>query len=121
MPRLLTTSRRMVDCHFDAVVRYLRTLIRATGWIEANHIEARRLVAGECGVGQDEIETYLEADYLDKFLPQLSDQLVETLTVMKSFLYERGFITRDFALEDWIDSRALLEAYHLEGREWSTA
>ncbi len=27
-PRLLTTSRHLVDRHFDAVVRYLRTLIR---------------------------------------------------------------------------------------------
>ena len=121
MPRLLTTSRHLVEDHFDAVVRYLRTLIRATGWIEANHIEARRVVAGECRVGQDQIETYLEAQYLDKFLPRLSDQLIETLAVMKSFLYERGFIDRDFALEDWIDPRALIEAYRLEGLEWPRA
>ena len=50
---------------------------------------------------------------MDKFLPRLSDQLIETLAVMKSFLYERGFIDRDFALEDWIDPRALIEAYRL--------
>ena len=117
MPRLLTTSRHLVEHHFPAVVHYLRTLIRATRWIKANNIEARRLIACECGVGQDEIEIYLEADYVDKFWPQLSHELVETLATMKSFLYERRFITRDFALKDWIDSRALTEAYHLEGLE----
>ena len=116
-PRLLTTSRHLVDCHFAAVVRYLRTLIRAAHWVEANNAEARRLIACECSVERDEIETYLESDYADKFLPHLSDELVETLAVMKSFLYERRFIIQDFALEDWIDSRPLAEAYRLEGFE----
>ena len=116
-PRLLTTSRHLVDRHFAAVVRYLRTLIRAAQWVEANNAEARRLIACECSVGRDEIETYLESDYAEKFLPRLSDELVETLAVMKSFLFERRFIVQDFALEAWIDSRPLAEAYRLEGLE----
>ena len=116
-PRLLTTSRHLVDRHFGAVVRYVRTLIRASSWIQANNVEARRLIARECSVGQGEIETYLESDYAEKFLPRLSDELVEALTVMKSFLHERRFITRDFALKDWIDPRPLVEAYRLEGVE----
>ena len=114
-PRLLTTSRHLVDGHFGAVVRYVRTLIRAAHWVEANNIEARRLIARECSVGQDEMEACLEADYAGKFLPSLSDELIDALAVMKSFLYERRFIARDFALEDWIDSRPLTEAYRLEG------
>ena len=48
-------------------------------------------------------------------MPRLSDELVEALAVMKSFLYERRFIARDFDLEDWIDSGPLGEAYRLEG------
>ena len=116
-PRLLTTSRHLVDHHFAAVVRYVRTLIRAARWVEANDVEARRLIARECSVGQDEMETCLESDYAGKFLPKLSDDLVEALAVMKSFLYERRFIDRDFALEEWIDSRPLVEAYRLEGLE----
>ena len=42
---------------------------------------------------------------------------MEALAVMKSFLYERRFIARDFGLEDWIDPRPLVEAYRLEGLE----
>ena len=116
-PRLLTTSRHLVDRHFAAVVRYLRTLIRAAHWAEANPIEARRLIARECSVGQDEMETCLESGYSEKFLPSLNADLVEALAVMKSFLYERRVIIRDIALEDWIDSRPLAEAYRLEGLE----
>ena len=114
---MLTTSRHLVDHHFAAVVRYVRTLIRAARWVGANDIEARRLIARECSVGQDEMETCLESDYAGKFLPGLSDDLVEALAVMKSFLYERRFIDRDFALDEWIDSRPLVEAYRLEGLE----
>ena len=98
-------------------MRYVRTLIRAARWTETNTIEARRLIARECGVGQDEIETCLETDYAGKLLPRVGDELVAALAVMKSFLHERGFIARDFELEYWIDSRPLVEAYRLEGLE----
>ena len=114
-PRLLTTSRQLIDDHFPAVVRYLRTLIRAARWVESNRTEAVRLVARECSVGREEMETCLEPDYADKFLPCLTDELRQALAVMKTFLHARGFIARDFALEDWIDSRPLAEAYRLEG------
>ena len=36
---------------------------------------------------------------------------------MKSFLHERRFIARDFDLDDWIDTRPLVDAYRLEGLE----
>jgi len=116
-PRLLTTSRHLVDRHFAAVVSYVRTLIRAARGAVTNTVDARRLIARECSVGQDGMEACLETNYSEKFRPRLSDELVEALAVMKSFLYERRFIARDFELEDWIDSRPLNEAYRLEGIE----
>ena len=116
-PRLLTTSRHLVERHFDTVVRYVRTLLRAARWTETNLVEARRLIARECSVGQDEIETCLESDYAAKLLPRVNEELLEALAVMKSFLYERRFIARDFDLEDWIDPRPLGEACRREGLE----
>ena len=116
-PRLLTTSRRLVDGHFPAVVRYLRTLIRAARWVASNKTEATALIARECSVGRDEMEACLESDYAERFLPRVSDELMEALAVMKSFLHERRFIMRDFVLADWIDARPLAEAYRLEGLE----
>ena len=56
-PRLLTTSRHLVEEHFDAVVCYLRTLIRASNWVQANPAEARALIARECSIDDNEIET----------------------------------------------------------------
>ena len=114
-PRLLTTSRHVVEKHFDAVVCYARTAIRAANWVQANPSEARDLIARECSIDADEIETYLEPDYRDKFLPRLDEDLVEALEIVKSFLHEHRFIDRNFPLEEWIEPRPLAQAYQLEG------
>ena len=114
-PRLLTTSRHVVENHFDAVVCYLRTAIRAANWVQDNPVEARDLIARECSIDADKIETYLEPDYRDKFLPQLDGDLVEALEVVKSFLHEHRFIDQDFPVEDWIEPGPLTQAYQLEG------
>jgi ABC-type nitrate/sulfonate/bicarbonate transport system substrate-binding protein len=114
-PRLLTTSRHLVDNHFDAAVRYVRALLRATAWVQDNPLEARALIARECSIDDKNIETYLEPNYREKFLPHLDGPMIEAVGVVKSFLLENGFITRDFSVEDWIDPRPLTEARRLEG------
>ena len=114
MPRLLTTSRHLVENHFDAVVTYVRTLIRAAGWVQANPAEARSLIARECSIESSEIEAYLESDYQEKFLPRLGADMIEALEVMKAFLCEHRFIDRDFPLDGWIDPRPLKQAYSIE-------
>jgi ABC-type nitrate/sulfonate/bicarbonate transport system substrate-binding protein len=73
------------------------------------------LIARECSIDANKIETYLEPDYRDKFLPQLDGDLVEAIEVVKSFLHEHQFIDRDFLLEDWIKPGPLTQAYQLEG------
>jgi len=114
-PRLLTTSRHVVEEHFDAVVCYLRTAIRAANWARANPVEARDLIARECSIDANEIESYLEPDYHDKFLPRLDADLVDAIAVVKSFLHEYRFIDQDFPLEEWIEPGPLAQAYRLEG------
>ena len=114
-PRVLTTSRHAVEEHFDAVVRYTQTAVRAAHWVQDNPKDARRLIARECSIEADKIETYLEPDYRAKFLPRLDDELVDAVGIVKTFLHEHEFIDRDFDLEDWIDPRPLAEAYAREG------
>ena len=115
-PRLLTTSRQLVDDHFPAVVRYLRTLIRAARWVESNRTEAVRLVARECSVGRDAMETCLEPDYADKF-PALPDRRVEASACRHEDVPACAGVHRSGTSpwRDWIDSRPLAEAYRLEG------
>ena len=114
-PRIITTSRYAVEEHFDAVVRYTQTAIRAANWVQDNPAEARSLIARECSIDADDIETYLEPDYRDKFLPRLDEGLVDAVEFVKAFLHEHGFIDQDFALDEWIDPRPLQQAYEREG------
>lgn len=114
-PRVLTTSRHAVEEHFDAVVSYTQTAIRAANWVQDNPTEARTLIARECSIDADDIETYLEPNYRDKFLPRLDNELVGAIEIVKTFLHEHDFIDQDFPLDEWIDPRPLARAYELEG------
>jgi hypothetical protein len=83
--------------------------------VSKNGIGSRHLIARECSVDPSHIETYLENNYAEKLLPRLNDKLIETLAVMKSFLYERRFIESAFELAEWIGPQPLAAAYRLEG------
>ena len=113
-PRLLTTSREMVEIHPEAVVRYLQTLIRAARWA-CNHPQgARELIARECGVATHAIERCLEESYAAKLAPAMSDELLETVEIQKTFLLEHGFVEHDFPISEWIAPEPLAEARRRE-------
>ena len=114
-PRLLTTSREVIDTHPEAVVRYLQTLIRAARWALGHPQETRELVARECGVSSRVIEQYLEDAYATKLAPGMSDELMETVEIQKAFLIRHGFIENDFSIGDWIAAEPLAEAERREG------
>ena len=116
-PRLLTTSRALVEEHPEAVIRYVQTLIRAARWARDNQDEAGGLIARECSVQTQEVPRYLETDYAEKLLPAMTDDLLETVTVVKAALYERAFIGSNFALDEWIAPEPLVEANQRESLE----
>ena len=55
--------------------------------MQDNPAEARSLIARECSIDADDIETYLEPDYRDKFLPRLDEGLVDAVEFVKAFLH----------------------------------
>ena len=113
-PRLLTTSRALLDQHPEAVLRYLRTVVRAARWALAEPGAARRLIARECAVAENQIETYLQPGYLEKLLPAFEPELVEAAQIMQAFLLKHGFIEHDFDLEAWSEPDVLRQAYDCE-------
>ena len=115
MPRLLTTSREMIEAHSEAVVRYLQTLIRAARWALGHPHETRELIGRECGVSPHTIAHYLEDAYATKLEPEMSDELLQTVKVLKAFLLQQGFIEHDFSLRDWTAPELLAEALRREG------
>ena len=109
-PRLLTTSREMIERHPEAVVRYLQTLIRAARWALGHPRETRALVARECGVPSHAMDDCLEDAWVSKLEPVLSEDLMEPVHILKAFLLQHGFIEQDFPLRDWVVPEPLAEA-----------
>lgn len=114
-PRLLTVSESLVHDHPEAVVRYVQTLVRAARWGQGHPAEAAQAIAAEAGVAAEDIDFCFEFQYLSKLMPALDGHLLETLAVMKSFLLQRGYINRDFSVDEWLAPRPLAEALAREG------
>ncbi len=114
-PRLLTVSASLVRDHPEAVVRYVQTLVRAARWGEEHPGEAAQAIAAEAGIAAEDIGACFEPRYPAKLMPSLDADLLNALAVMKSFLLQRGYVGRDFAVDEWLAPEPLAEARAREG------
>lgn len=109
-PRLLTVSESLLLDHPEAVVRYLQTLVRAARWGQEHPREAAHAISAEAGIAVQDIAVCFEPRYPVKLMPALDANLLEALAVMKSFLLERGYINRDFSVDEWLACGPLVDA-----------
>jgi sulfonate transport system substrate-binding protein len=114
-PRLLTVSSRLLDDHREAVIRYVQTLIRTALWARTHKDEAAEAIAAEAGIRKEDIRPSFGNDFSLKLLPEINDELIAALEVMKGFLHARGYIPRNFSVGEWLDPAPLAEAYLREG------
>ena len=117
-PRILSVSNSLVREHPELVVRYARTLLQAAKWAQQCPEQATECMARETGVSESDIHTYYTANLHAKLAPSLSPTMLETVEVMKNFLYENGFIEHNFELRDWMAADLLREAYAAEQMTW---
>ena len=120
-PRLLTASESLIRNHPQAVVLYVRTLVRAAHWAMANRDGAARAIAAETGIAAQDIFRCFEPSFPEKLMPTLNEDARNAGEIMKSFLLERGYISEDFDLEDWIEPNMLAEALEREQEEADVA
>ncbi|MBF6569710.1 MAG: ABC transporter substrate-binding protein [Candidatus Binataceae bacterium] len=113
-PRLLTVSESLVEQHPEAVTRYVQTLVRTAIWARTHEAEAAQAVAAEAGIEPADIRTCF-SNFTAKLLPELNDDFLAALEVMKDFLHRRGYIARNFDVADWLAPAPLAEAYAREG------
>jgi ABC-type nitrate/sulfonate/bicarbonate transport system substrate-binding protein len=114
-PRLLTGSGNLLREAPEAVTRYVQTLVRAAKWAQSHESEAAKLVAQESGFDTGDIATSFEPHSPRKLMLGTSDWLIEMVDVMKSFLFEHGYISRNFDTREWLDPSPLAEACAREG------
>lgn len=116
-PRLITAGARLVADHPEAAIRYLQGILRAARWALRHPEETGNIVAIDCGIGPADLERYFQPDYATRLMPAASPELLATLEVMKSFLFEKGYLARDFSVEQWLNADLLKEAQTREGSE----
>jgi sulfonate transport system substrate-binding protein len=117
MPRLLTTSNAFLNDHPEAVVAYIRTLIRASRWADENPAEAATCVAAECAVRPDSIGTYVGPEFHNRYLPRVTPAMLRSTQFMVNFLHDNQLTSRRFDVEAWVEAGPLAQALALEGVE----
>jgi ABC-type nitrate/sulfonate/bicarbonate transport system substrate-binding protein len=114
-PRLLTGSANLLREDPEAVTKYVQTLVRSAKWAVSHEDQAAELIAREAGFDKQDIGKSFEPHCPTKLMLGTSDWLISMVDVMKSFLFERGYIPRNFDTREWLDPRPLAEACAREG------
>ena len=107
-PRTLCVSREFALENRDIVVAYLRAVLRAGAWINANPDAAapfylRSTVYRDVASVARALRSY---DLVHSLRPQLR----AGLAMKKQFMLDHGYMTKDFAIDDWADESFLEEA-----------
>ena len=117
-PRILTVSNSLVRNQPEQVVAYARTLLQAARWAEQNHAEADVVMAAETAVSVADIHRYYTRDLYYKLVPELSARMIGAVEVLKTFLFEHGYIEQDFSIQEWMAEELLRQAYAEEILPW---
>lgn len=104
-PRILTVDERLAEDRPDLVTRLLSTLIRAGQWAEAHPEDARRFVARETGSPEEAVAAANGPDLHRHLGIGLDPDLIAAIGHYKDFLFRKGFLAHDFAVDDWVDRR----------------
>jgi len=104
-PRVLTVDERLAEDRPDLVARLIETLHRAGDWAEAHPDEVRRFVAREVGASEEVVAAANGPDLHKHLALGLEPELVDAIGHYKDFLYEWGFLERDFDINAWVDRR----------------
>ena len=112
-PLALTASGSLIDSRPDLVARWLARVIEAGEWAKTHRDETFRIVAAESGVPEEIAHEAYGAALPDSLVPNLSDENVAAIESQKQHLLQRGFIRRDFDLEQFIACSPIEEARRL--------
>jgi 2'-hydroxybiphenyl-2-sulfinate desulfinase len=110
-PEVLTVSRRLAEEHPEVVTAYVKQVVRASIWAKTNYFEALRWLSQQTHATPSQAAASFEKDFNDHMTLSLSKENLKILEGQKRFLFDNGFIERDFDLADWADSRFLERAY----------
>jgi ABC-type nitrate/sulfonate/bicarbonate transport system substrate-binding protein len=107
-PYTIAVNAEFAEEHPEIIVAYLRASIRAGRWINQHPAAAAEIFT--------RVTFNLSAPLVEGLLagldlvPNLSPRNLAAIEIQKKFLLEQGYITNDFDVRDWADSRYLEKA-----------
>lgn len=110
-PNVLTVSKQLATESPEIVVEYVKQALRAAEWAKTNLPEVLELFTKQLHGTAGEVTTALEANFHKKLAPELSERGLLALESQKRFLFDHGYIDRDFDIEGWADDSFLKAAY----------
>jgi 2'-hydroxybiphenyl-2-sulfinate desulfinase len=110
-PNALTVSKRLADEYPEVVVAYVKQLLLASRWAATHRAEAIEILAEQTLGSIGEFIGSNSADFHKNITPNMSGESLEALEGQKKFLYDRGYLKENFALDDWADDSFLKAAW----------
>ena len=109
-PRPITVHQRLLDDHFDLVVRFLEQGVRAADWAVTHVAEVHSVLEAETRAGAQGVAVAYGEDFHLSLHPSLDAERVGFLADQKDFLVQYGFSEHDVDITAWVDDRPLAAA-----------
>jgi 2'-hydroxybiphenyl-2-sulfinate desulfinase len=110
-PNTLTVSRRLAEESPEVVVEYVKQVILAAQWAKTNYAEVLNLFAEQTFGTPGQVASAFTPGFHKILTPNLSEENLALLEGQKRFLFDRGYLKKDFPLEKWADDRFLKAAW----------
>lgn len=109
-PNILTVSRQLAEEAPEVVVEYLKQLLLAAEWAKENRIEVLSLFSRQTHGTPGQVASAHSFDFHKRLAPELSEQGLLALESQKRFLYDHGYLEKDFDIEKWTNASFLKAA-----------
>jgi ABC-type nitrate/sulfonate/bicarbonate transport system substrate-binding protein len=122
-PAVITCTDVMADEHPELVIAYLKAMIKVGRWAN-EHKHAAAVILNRQTFYLDAEHTYEGIKHVD-MVPSLSAQNMECIKIGKDFMFNHGYIKRDFDVDAWARPDFLEKAFEevlkeeWERRSWS--
>jgi 2'-hydroxybiphenyl-2-sulfinate desulfinase len=109
-PNVLTVSKKLADEEPEIVVEYVKQVLLAAEWAKTHLGETLDLFARQVHGTAGEVNAALPVNFHKHLAPHLEQEGLFALEGQKRFLYDHGFIKKDFDIEKWADHSFLKAA-----------
>jgi 2'-hydroxybiphenyl-2-sulfinate desulfinase len=115
-PNVLTVSRRLAGEAPEIVVEYVKQILLAAEWAKTHLSQTLELLGRQTHSTPGEMNLAQPVNFHKKLHTVITREGLFALESQKRFLFDHGFITRDFDIEKWADGsfiKAAWEEIHL--------